>query len=225
MKTIYRIAKTELFTLFYSPVAWLVLAIFSFQVYMEFTDIITQRMEAKSLGYDLWNITANLFSNNWHGVFTAMLPNLYLYIPLLTMGLMSREIKSGSIKLLYSSPITNAKIILGKYLAMVAYCFLLILILLLPAVFTSFFVDNFAMPLVLSGLLGMFLLICAYSAIGLFMSCLTSYQVVAAMGTIAVLAILNYVGSIAQSIDFVRDITFWLSIGGRANDFTYWACL
>ncbi len=85
--------------------------------------------------------------------------------------------------------------------------------------FYFFLVDNFAMPLVLSGLLGMFLLICAYSAIGLFMSCLTSYQVVAAMGTIAVLAILNYVGSIAQSIDFVRDITFWLSIGGRANDF------
>lgn len=219
MKTIYRIAKTELFTLFYSPVAWLVLTIFSFQVYMEFSDIIIQRMEAKSLGYDLWNITSNIFSNQWHGVFTNMLPNLYLYIPLLTMGLMSREIKSGSIKLLYSSPITNTKIILGKYLAMVFYCFLLIMILFLPAIFTSFIVDNFAMPLVLSGLLGMFLLICAYSAIGLFMSCLTSYQVVAAMGTIAVLAILNYVGDIAQSLDFVRDITFWLSITGRADDF------
>lgn len=219
MKTIYRIAKTELFTLFYSPVAWLVLTIFSFQVYMEFTDIISQRMEANSLGYGLWNITANLFSNNWHGVFTAMLPNLYLYIPLLTMGLMSREIKSGSIKLLYSSPITNTKIILGKYGAMVVYCFLLVLILLLPALFTSLLVDNFDMSLIFSGLLGMFLLICAYSAIGLFMSCLTSYQVVAAMGTIAVLAILNYVGNIAQSVDFIRDITFWLSITGRADDF------
>ena len=62
----------------------------------------------------------NVFAG-WRGMFTAMQQYLYLYIPLLTMGLMSRELNSGSIKLLYSSPVTNTQIILGKYLSMMIY--------------------------------------------------------------------------------------------------------
>ena len=66
-------------------------------------------------------------------------------------------------------------------------------------------------------MLGLYLLVCAYAAIGLFMSSITSYQVVAAMGTLAVLAVLNFVGDMWQDIDFVRDITYWLAINGRAQ--------
>jgi len=219
MKTIYRIAKTELLTLFYSPVAWLVLVIFAFQVNMEFSSSIASQLRLKSLDYTLWNVTTRVFTNNMVGLFPKMLKHLYLYIPLLTMGLMSREIKSGSIKLLFSSPITNTKIILGKYLAMMVYCFLLISILLVPVLFSAATVQNFDMPFVMSGLLGIYLLICAYAAVGLFMSCLTSYQVVAAMGTLATLAVLNFVGNIGQGIAFLRDITYWLSISGRSFEF------
>ncbi len=129
MKTIYRIAKTELFTLFYSPIAWLILVIFAFQVNMEFSGLMENQLRAKSMGYGLWGITSSVFSGSMRGLFSGMLNNLYLYLPLLTMGLMSREIKSGSIKLLFSSPITNTKIVLGKYLAMAVYCFMLILIM------------------------------------------------------------------------------------------------
>jgi len=45
------------------------------------------------------------------------------------MGVISKELSSGSIKLLYSSPISNTHIVLGKFLAMVVYAFLLTLIL------------------------------------------------------------------------------------------------
>ena len=219
MKTIYRIARTELLTLFYSPIAWLVLVVFAFQVNMQFSDIIAAQLRSKSLDYSLWNISYGVFSDNLRGLFPGMLRNLYLYLPLLTMGLISRELKSGSIKLLLSSPINNVKIILGKYLAMISYCFLLIFILFLPVLFCGITVKDFDFSLVLTGLLGMYLLICAYAAIGLFMSCLTSYQVVAAMGTLAVLAILNFIGGVGQSIEFVRDITYWLSISGRSYEF------
>ena len=51
------------------------------------------------------------------------------------------------------------------------------------------------------------------------MSTLTSYQVVAAMGTLAVLAVLNYIGDVGQDIQFVREITYWLSISGRSHQF------
>ena len=73
--------------------------------------------------------------------------------------------------------------------------------------------------MVLTGLLGIYLLICAYAAIGLFMSSITSYQVVAAMGTLAIFALLNVIKGIGQNIDFVREITYWLSINGRCNEF------
>jgi ABC-2 type transport system permease protein len=39
------------------------------------------------------------------------------------------------------------------------------------------------------------------------------------MGALATLAVLNYVGGLWQDIAFVRDITYWLSISGRATWF------
>ena len=40
---------------------------------------------------------------NWYQVTNF----LYMYIPLLTMGVITKELSSGSIKLLYSSPIVK----------------------------------------------------------------------------------------------------------------------
>ena len=42
---------------------------------------------------------------------------------------------------------------------------------------------------------------------------------VAAMGTLAVLSVLNFIGSVGQDMAFVRDVTYWLSISGRAEEF------
>ena len=41
---------------------------------------------------------------------------------------------------------------------------------------------------------------------------------VAAIGTLALLAALNFVGGMWQGIDLIRDITYWLSISGRADE-------
>ncbi len=50
------------------------------------------------------------------------------------------------------------------------------------------------------------------------MSSLTSYQVVAAVGTLIIFAVLNLIGSVAQEYDFVREITYWLSVPTRTFD-------
>ena len=121
MKTIYKIAKTELQTLFYSPVAWLVIVIFTFQTAMAFINMFGGFVRNQALGYELVSVTSNVFSSPWGGIFPAIQGYLFLYIPLLTMGLMSREFGSGSIRLLYSSPVTNVQIILGKFLSMMIY--------------------------------------------------------------------------------------------------------
>lgn len=218
MKTTYRVAIAELRSLFCSPVAWLILVIFAVQVGVAFGNAFDRQVLGQALGTGLWDVTANIFTG-WLGIFPGFLRNLYLYIPLLTMGLMSREYSSGSIKLLFSSPVTDSQIIFGKYVSVLIYNLVLILPLLLIALFCSIFIKEADLGLLLTGILGIYLLICAYGAIGLFMSSITSYQVVAAMGTLAVLAALNYIGDVGQNYAFVRDITYWLSISGRADQF------
>ncbi len=218
MKTIYNIAKTELQVMFYSPVAWLILIIFTFQAGMTFTGSFDGLIRLGVMKIPLNNATINTFGG-WMGVFTKVQAYLYLYIPLLTMSIMSRELSSGSIKLLYSSPITNSQIILGKYLALMVFGLALIFILSIFAGFAMLTINNVDIPYLLTAMLGLYLLTCAYAAIGLFMSSLTSYNVVAALGTVTIFALLSYVKDVGQDIEFVRDITYWLAITGRSSTF------
>jgi len=132
---------------------------------------------------------------------------------------MSREVGEGSIKLLYSSPIDNTQIVLGKYLAMLVYILVLIGSLFAFVALGPLTIKDFDYPQVLIGMLGLYLLAATYAAIGLYMSSLTSYQPVAAVATMALLAVLNFVGNIGQEYAWFRDITYWLSINGRSDQF------
>ncbi len=217
MKKIFKIARLELNILFYSPIAWLLVIIFSVQAGLTFTELLYNQETSQQLERPLQVLSKILFAGD-NGLFKAVQDTLYLYIPLLTMGLMSRETSSGSIKLLLSSPVRVSEIVFGKFLSIVIYSFLLTLVLILYVIAAHFSIQSLDIPFVIGGLLGLFLLVCAYAAIGLFMSSLTSYQVVAAISTLAVLAGLNFVGQIGQNFDLVRDITYWLSISGRADN-------
>ena len=215
-KMIYNIARTELQMLFYSPVAWLILVVFGVQSGMLFDDQLAQLVSSQ---YNVSGSTITIFASNWGGVFTTMQNYLYFYIPLLTMSLVSKELSSGSIRLLYSSPITNTQIIVGKFFSMMIYGLIMIGILFLITLCSWAVVKDFELSMVLTGLLGLYLLICAYAAIGIFMSSLTSYQIVAAIGTFAVLMVLSMVGGWWQDYDFIRDVTYWLSMPGRSGKF------
>lgn len=217
MRTLYKIAVTELKTLFYSPIAWLLLAIFSVQSGISFFQITESLRKNISLGSVQDFLTSQVFSQQF-GLFPDVQSNLYLYLPLLTMGLMSRETSSGSIKLLLSSPIKIRDIILGKYLAIMVYGLLLVFILVLLVIAGGVAIKALDWPLLISGLLGIYLLLCAYAAIGLFLSCLTRYQVVAAISTLMVFAILRFIGSVGQDIDYIRDLTHSISLSGRSNN-------
>ena len=219
MRKILKIAGNELRALFCSPVAWFILVIFAVQSGMTFTDLFRSVLRQQFMGEPIeYSITTALLTG-MSGTFTVIQQYLYLYVPLLTMGLMSREFGSGSIKLLYSSPVTAGQIIWGKFLSMMVYGLILMGVLLVLVLFACCTVESFDLSAALSGLLGLYLLMCAYAAIGLYMSSLTSYQVVAAVGTLAVLIVLNFIGSVGQDIAFVREITYWLSIKGRATVF------
>lgn len=220
MKTIFRVAKTELYTLFYSPIAWFLIIVFLVQcgvIYLGQLDQVarTQELGGMYITY-LDTLTQRVFLSA-QGLFGSVMQNLFLYIPLLTMSLISRETSSGTIKLLYSSPVKVREIVLGKYLAMIVYSLLLVAIIGIFIISGTVHIQSPDTGMLMTALLGFFLLLCAYAAIGLFMSALTSYQVVAAICTFVMIGVLSYIGSLWQDIAFVRNLTYFLSINGRTQ--------
>jgi ABC-2 type transport system permease protein len=226
MKTIIQIARAELRTLFYSPVAWFLGVAFFAQCAYYYQGILSglALWQDNLLGNDLTfsqfgkSITTIIFSSQ-AGLLAKVIGNLYLFLPLLTMGLISREVSSGSIKLLSSSPLRVRHIVLGKYLAIVLYNIILLAGIVIIILFAHFSIHNVDFGLLLSGLIGLFFLICTYSAIGIFMSSLTSYQIVSAVAVFVMIFIFNFIGGVWQQYDFVRDLTYFLAIGGRTEKF------
>ena len=204
--------------MFYSPIAWLMLVIFIVQNGLFFGDIVENiATTVAATGRNISFLSYIFFNDSTYGLFPKVQQYLFLYIPLLTMGLMSREVGEGSIKLLYSSPINNTQIVLGKYLSMLVYISVLIGSLFAFIALGPLTIKNFDYPQVLTGMLGLYMLAATYASIGLYMSSLTSYQPVAAIATVALLASLNFVGNIGQEYTWFRDITYWLSINGRSD--------
>jgi ABC-2 type transport system permease protein len=226
MNITFKIVRTELQNLFYSPVAWFLTVVFLIQCAYFYMAIlypyalgqdwmIKNDPSFKNLG-EISSLTKDVFFGG-DSIVTNVHKNLYLFIPLLTMGLISREINNGTIKLLYSSPIKLRHIVLGKYLAVMVFCLLLIGILAFFMVLGAFHIKSIDYGLCLSALLGFCLLAGAYSAIGLFMSSLSNYQIVSGIATFMVFFILTRIGGLWQKYDLVRDLTWFLSIGGRTE--------
>ena len=222
---VFKIAKAELRTLFYSPVAWFLTIAFLVQcAYFYTTNMYmlarTQDAAIENMptfkDWGSFPLTALFFSANGD-IFSNVLYNLYLFVPLLTMGLIGREISNGTIKLLFSSPIQLRKIVLGKYLAVMIYNLLLVLIVGIFLVTGAFNIRSVDYGLLLSAALGFYLLTCAYTAIGLFMSSLTTYQIVSAIGTFLIIFILSRIGGLWQQYDFIRDLTYFLFLSGRTE--------
>lgn len=219
MRTALQIARNELMRMVYSPIAWLMLAVFIIQTAVVFVFRLHQVAEAQMFGAGgQVSVTVDVFATAL-GFFQRIFRTIYLFVPLVTMGLFSREFQSGSIKLLLSSPISSLTVVAGKYLSMVAYCFALSLVLVGFMLTAGFVVESLDYLAVMTGILGVFLLACTYSAIGLFMSTLTSHQIVAAISTFGVLAGLTWVGSYGQTIPIIGDIAFWISLSGRLEYF------
>lgn len=219
MRAIYKIARLELSNLFYSPVAWLILVLVVFMTGMTFGGMLEGFSRQEELKGGLWAISQKLFYGGRGALWLQVSQWFYLIMPLLTMGLISQEFSRGSIKLLFSAPITGLHIVLGKYLGIMLYGLIMMFILLIMVVIGGYSVESFEWSAVLTGLLGLYLLFGLYAAVGLFISTLTNYPIVAAIGMLFLLGFLSFVSSIWQEFAFVRELTYWLSLGGRVNTF------
>ncbi len=220
MRIVRRIAQTELSVLFISPVAWLLIAVFSIDCGLTLSSLMDDRLSTELVGSALYESLTDAIFQSRSGVLPTAMGRLHLYIPLITMSLISRESQSGSIKLLQSSPVEVLEIVFGKYLALVSYVVAMTAVLIAYMLIGGTIVENLDYAAILSGILGIFLLACTYGAIGLFMSSLSPYPAVAAIATLAALSLLNVVGTLGQDIPVVGEITNWLDFGRRGAAFT-----
>jgi ABC-2 type transport system permease protein len=116
-------------------------------------------------------------------------PYLFMFlIPAITMRSLAEERKEGTFELLFTRPLKDWEIVLGKYLA----CVVIILFALLPTLIYYFSVSTLGTPqgnidtgAVIGSYIGLFLLGAAFAAIGLFASAITKNQIIAF--TVAVL--------------------------------------
>lgn len=182
------IAARELRSLFLSPLAWTMLAVvqviiaYLFFAQVDFFLQIQPRLPQLPGAPGLTEIVvAPTFGN------AALI--LLLVVPMLTMRLVSDELRNQTLSLLFSAPVSMSAIILGKYCGVLGYLLIqLLLIALLPCALLLGGALDFG--IVASGLLGLFLLLAGFAAVGLFMSTLTAQPVIAAVSTFGVLLLL-----------------------------------
>jgi len=125
----------------------------------------------------------------WQYVFLDMRLCILLVLPLLTMRLFAEEKKLGTIELLWTYPVRDGEIVMGKFLA--AWIFFIAMLLptaLNPLIFYRFY--QFDVGPLLAAYLGIFLLGTAFIACGVFISSLTENQAVSAMATYGILVFL-----------------------------------
>jgi ABC-2 type transport system permease protein len=112
-----------------------------------------------------------------------MSPWIFLFlVPSVTMKMIAEEKRLGTLELLYSKPITERSIVLGKYSASVA----LVLLALIPGIIYYVSVSMLGDPPgnldkggTLGAFIGLFFLAAVYASAGLFASSITDNQVIA----------------------------------------------
>lgn len=170
------IFKREMLSFFYSPIAYVVIAVFLVFSGYFFATILAMTQQA-TLSYSLAN--------------TQFI--LSILAPVITMRLLSEEVRSGTIEMLMTAPVTDFEVVFGKFLA----AWFLYLVMLAPTLLYVVFLQWVGQPdmgPVLSSYIGLALMGAMFISIGLMMSGLTKNQVIAGVSGIVTLVILFFVG-------------------------------
>jgi ABC-2 type transport system permease protein len=179
------IARHEARRIFVSPLAWTVLAIAQLILGFVFINLLIDYARNAELG-DQFTGVADYMGGALYGFATII---LLLVMPLMTMRLFAEERKSGSLTLLLSSPASLIEIVVGKFLGLVA--FMLALLALLAAMPLSLMPGtDLDVGRIAAGLLGLFLMMLAFGAAGMFVSSLTREPTIAAVGGFGLLLLM-----------------------------------
>jgi ABC-2 type transport system permease protein len=171
------IARRELSSYFYSPVAYVVMTIFLAVCGFLFFDDFQPGQVAAMRSLFEWMVFLLVFA-----------------VPLLSMGLMSQEWSNGTIETLMTAPVDEMDVILGKFMGSLGFfLFLLIPTAIYVILLAAYSVPSFDFGPIFSGYIGIILVGALFISIGLFCSSLTRSQVVAAVAAAAILFVITIV--------------------------------
>jgi ABC-2 type transport system permease protein len=197
MRNAWIVARRELYAYLASPIAYGVAAAFLLLCGIFFVGGVTQWQDA-----------------NLQSLFASLSIVLLFIAPLLTMRLLARERDQGTIELLFTAPLRDWEVVLGKFLA--SYLFFLAMIAL-----TGLYVPvvvRYGTPdlgIVAAGYLGLALLGAALIALGLFTSSLTRSQVVAAALGFGIGLVLWLLEAISPVLGRARETIAYLTPAGH----------
>jgi len=185
---ILEIAKREFYSLFLSPLAWVLLAVIQAILAWSFFSSIDVFFSIQSELTTLQNApgVTDLVATPLFEVASIV---LLMVTPLLTMRLISEEKRNKTISLLMSAPITITEIVIGKYLGLLFFILILMLLITLMPLSLSIGTE-LDLAKLFSGAFGLFLMLAAFSAAGLYMSSLTDNPMIAAISTFGLLLML-----------------------------------
>jgi ABC-2 type transport system permease protein len=179
------LALRELRSLFAMPSTWFILAVLQFIFAWFFLARLEAFLEVQPQLAQLANppgVTSTVAAPMFNTV--ALL--LMMLVPMLTMRLIAEERRNQTFTLLLSAPLSGLHIVLGKFVGLLAFLVVLMssVVLMMYSLAFGTALDH---GLLLSNILGLFLLTASYVALGLYISALTTQPVIAAIGTLAVL--------------------------------------
>lgn len=206
----FAIYKRELRSYFITPIGYIFAGMFLAVSGLVFSFLILSTDSSGSYSYD-----------NISEYFIALLFIFSILIPLLTMKLFSEEKKQRTEQLLMTTPVTLPGVVFAKYLAALT----IFAATLLVNSFNYILLFRYGSPnlaVLLSNILGLFLIGSAFIAVGLFLSSITENQLIAAVSSMAVVVSLLLISFLANYIEqeFFRVVLKWFSVIDRYSPFT-----
>ncbi|MBI1423568.1 MAG: ABC transporter permease subunit [Gammaproteobacteria bacterium] len=198
---IFTIAGREIRSMFLSPLAWAIIGVLQFILSYLFAIYLQNFLI--NIQPQLHRLTAPMGITDFviAPMYEAAIYSMMFTIPLITMRVISEEKRSHSLALLFSAPLSMTEIVVGKFLGVVGFLgIMLVIYSLMPL--SLLLAGSIDWGLFASIVLGTFLMISACAAIGVFMSSLTAQPTIAAIstfGAILLLWILSQVGSASDT--------------------------
>jgi ABC-2 type transport system permease protein len=182
---ILNIARKEIKSLFASPMGWVILALLQFvfgTFFLIGIDQYFQTMSGMMRPEERVGVT-EFVGRNVFGIASFV---MLFAVPLLSMRLISEERRQQTLSFLFSAPLSLTEIVLGKFFGLMS--FLTIVIALLGAMMSSLHLwSDIDFGFVGSNVLGLWLLVASFSALGVYVSSLTQQPVVAGIITFVAL--------------------------------------
>ncbi|MBR6726330.1 MAG: ABC transporter permease [Clostridia bacterium] len=179
--------------------------------------------------FSLFTVQSALSGGNIDlGMYYTMLIFVFaIIVPLLTMKSLSEERKMKTEQLLLSAPVSLPSMIMAKFLSAYTMFGVTYLVSCLNTyVLFRYQPDAIVLPNLRVTILGfsiaILLLGAAFVAIGIFVSSLTENQIIAVIGTLAILIFSLLCNALNQFIDSaaIRSVLNWISVFGRFTNFT-----